>query len=143
MTKTKQLYETLKNSDCAMRLVMEQIGVDFENYDEENTRDCFITALEGLYHGFASGVNGFIYYDDTTRFYDAHSEQIAEFLQDTIDQSTLMDIIKDRLSVQDVIECNRYAKNCYVWLFAEEVLHEWEEELREIAKESLKEAIEE
>ena len=66
-------------------------------------------------HGCASGcASGFIYYYETTAFFDVHHEEIEEFLEDMLGEDYLVTFAKQSQNMKTL-------KNIMVWAFVEMV----------------------
>lgn len=109
-------------------------GITENSTDEEKYEFCGY-CLNTIAHGIGSGcLMSFIYYKDTSDFFDQHKQNILDYFDEWHDES-LFECLTKKLDISDIISCNEYAKNFYVWVYVENTLfaHEWdfEEALKE------------
>jgi hypothetical protein len=79
-----------------------------EMFDENELKDI-------AEHGCESGcASGFIYYYETSAFFDRHGEEIEEYLEDMLGESYLADFASRSTSLKTL-------KNLMCWAFVEMV----------------------
>ena len=80
--------------------------------------------IEVAEHGADTGWDGFIYYDDTVKFYDANEDDIWELLEREAEQAgnTIMELIASFGGAKQVTD-NITFKNLLAWFALEEVGH--------------------
>lgn len=84
-------------------------------------------------HGMAGGVNGFIYYDETTAAYEFYEEEIWDRLTDEAEglgYSSAIDLIASFNGSNGVI-CGVAFRNLLVWWFVESIAQDFINELEE------------
>ena len=112
-------------NDESFRAVAEAMGFTWDSVknDAEQMR-YFVETIETVQtHGFEGGVNGFIYYAETSKFFDDHNETISDYLEGNDCAEMVLEGAKDHLDAVDILTCSQYFKNHVVWAFAEFVLN--------------------
>lgn len=103
-------------------------GITEESSELEKFEFCE-DCLEVIKHGLASGcLTNFIYYYQTETFFDTNKEKILEYFEEWFDAADLLECMMKHLDLRDIIECNKYAKNWYVYAYVENALfgNEWD-----------------
>lgn len=103
-------------------------GITEESTNEEKREFCG-NCLDAIRHGIKSGcLTSFIYYKDTSDFFDQYKKLILDYFEVWFDSDDFLVCMNKELELRDIIECNHYAKNFYVWAFVENVLfaREWD-----------------
>ena len=97
-----------------------------DTYDTDQLKDI-------ANHGMSGGVNGFIYYEETTAAYEFYEEEIWDKLAEEAEglgYSSVINMITSFNGSKDVI-CGATFKNLLVWWFVESIAQDFIRELEE------------
>lgn len=98
------------------------IGYDPEDSDElleEGLNELTDICRGGCENGTCPALT---YYCDTTQFFNQFQDNVVEFITDLARETSLEDLISRlNLDYEDVLTSNKYAKNAYSWLYADEM----------------------
>ena len=113
-----------------MQTIKGYIEEDLKDYETEEDKKSYLQ--EVVAHGGVSGaINGLIYYDDTTRFYDLMEEEIEDKLEEWKEATgaeNRMEAIS-KLGGADNVGNIAQEKNLLVWFAYERVARELLDEM--------------
>ncbi len=121
MKLTKENVKKLKGKSALTDYVLDYVLSRWDDYTDKTA--IFSDVLE---YGCQSGiVSSLIYYDDTTKFYDKHKEEINMLLYDLMAETGLYnpsDLFGDKWDKEDPLALDVLNKNLLAWFAFEETL---------------------
>jgi len=121
MKLTKESIEKMRGKSPLVDSVLNYVLDRWNDYTDK-------TAIfsDVLKHGCQSGVvSSLIYYDDTTKFYDEHKEEINALLYDLMAETGIYnpsDLFGDKWDKEDPLALDVLNKNLLAWFAFEETL---------------------
>lgn len=126
----ERLQEKANNGDALVQDVIEDQLDEIGNYD---TPQEFLEHLTELYIS-GGGVGSMIYYDDTFKFLEGHSEEINKRLQEKMQDygsSSLKEFFGDNYDDSDPLNIDNTNRNLFAWWAYEDVCRDVAYELNE------------
>ena len=131
----REFLENLKGSNRLTNHVLDYYideSVDYESPDD------LLKSMEDLQqYGCQSGmINGLIYYDDTTKFFDEYKDEINDILSEVLEGTgcSMEELFGDKFDENDPLIIDYSNKNLLAWFGFEETVNNLYENIREKLK---------
>lgn len=131
----QEFLEDLKGSNKLTNYVLDYYIDESADY---KTPDDLLRSMEDLQqYGCQSGmINGLIYYDDTTKFFDKYKDEINDILSEVMGGTgcSMEELFGDKFDESDPLIINCSNKNLLAWFGFEETVYNLYENIREKLK---------
>ena len=131
----QEFLEDLKGSNKLTNHVLDYYIDESVDYD---TPDDLLKSMEDLQqYGCQSGmINGLIYYDDTTKFFDEYKDEINDILSEVLEGTgcSMEELFGDKFDENDPLIIDYSNKNLLAWFGFEETVNNLYENIREKLK---------